>query len=74
MVTGVARENFSGVRKRFHDLLLRADVGIIDIAWMRKEEHKARSIQLSKERMKEIQELDEEFAGLSELSGPSMAP
>ncbi len=67
VVSGVARENFGGIRDRFQDLLLRADVGIIDIAWMRKEAHKAKSVNLSRERMKEIERLDAEFSGLSAI-------
>ena len=61
VVGGVTFENFSNVKKRFHDLILKADVGIIDVAWMRKEEHKARGTSLTKDRLAEIQALDEEF-------------
>lgn len=68
VVNGVARENFSGIRKRFHDLLLKADVGIVDIAWMRKEEHKNRSIQLSKRRTNELQKLDSHFNEMETLA------
>ncbi len=61
VVGGVTFQNFSNVRKRFHDLILKADVGIIDVAWMRKEEHKARGASLTKDRLKEVRHLDEEF-------------
>jgi TolA-binding protein len=61
VVGGVTSENFSGVRRKFHDMILKADVGIIDVAWLRKEEHVARSKDLTKERLKEIRALDEEF-------------
>ncbi|MFO8073670.1 MAG: tetratricopeptide repeat protein [Polyangia bacterium] len=61
VVGGVTYENFSSVRKRFHDLLLKADVGIIDVAWMRKEEHSDRISELTKARLSEIKRLDEEF-------------
>ena len=61
VVNGVARENFASIRKRFQELMIKADVGIIDIAWMKKEEHKARSVKLSQNRTNEIQWLDEEF-------------
>ncbi|MBN2803162.1 MAG: tetratricopeptide repeat protein [Deltaproteobacteria bacterium] len=62
VVTGVTKENFSTIRKDFHDLILKADLGIIDIAWLRKEEHKNRSILLNKERTQEIQNLNDEFS------------
>ena len=61
VVNGIARENFSGIRERFEELMIKADVGIIDIAWMRKEEHKKRAVQLSRNRTNEIQWLDDEF-------------
>lgn len=61
VVNGVARENFSGIRKRFGELMVKADVGIIDIAWMRKEQHKSRAVQLSRNRTNELEWLDEEF-------------
>ncbi len=61
VVGGVAFENFSTVRKRFHDLVLKADVGIIDVAWLRKEEHTSRINDLTKGRLNDIKILDEEF-------------
>ncbi|MBN2342855.1 MAG: hypothetical protein JXX29_18050 [Deltaproteobacteria bacterium] len=62
VVNGVAKENFSGIRARFHQLLLKADVGIIDIAWMRKEEHKSRAVRLSKQRTYELTTMERDFA------------
>jgi len=61
VVGGVAFENFSNVRKRFYDLILKADVGIIDVAWLRKEEHTTRINELTKGRLNEIRTLDDEF-------------
>lgn len=61
VVGGVTYENFSGVRSKFHDMILKADVGIIDVAWLRKEEHVSRNKELTKERLKEIRALDDEF-------------
>jgi hypothetical protein len=73
VVSGVARENFSGIRKKFYDLILKADLGIIDIAWLRKEEHKERGIRLNQDRTTEIQNLNEEFSDVNNSSsqGPS---
>jgi TolA-binding protein len=61
VVGGVAFENFSSVRKRFHELVLKADVGIIDSAWLRKESHTARISELTGDRLKNIKRLDDEF-------------
>jgi hypothetical protein len=69
VVGGVTQKNFSNVRKKFHQLILRADVGIIDVAWMRKEEHKARGTSLNKDRLAEIQNLDSEFSEVKEVEG-----
>jgi hypothetical protein len=61
VVGGVAFENFLHVRQRFYDLVLRADVGIIDVVWLIKEGHTNRITKLSKARVDEIKRLDEKF-------------
>jgi tetratricopeptide (TPR) repeat protein len=61
VVGGVTFENFSSVRRKFHSLILKADVGVIDVAWMRKEQHKERGASFNKERLAEIQDLDSVF-------------
>ncbi|MCP4606866.1 MAG: tetratricopeptide repeat protein [Proteobacteria bacterium] len=61
VVGGVAFENFSKVRKRFYGLVLQADVGIIDVAWLKKEEHTSRINELTKGRLNDIRVLDDEF-------------
>jgi tetratricopeptide (TPR) repeat protein len=71
VVGGVTFENFSNVRKRFHNLILKADVGVIDVAWERKEEHKDRGSTFNKDRLAEIQNLDREF---EEVKGGGVAP
>jgi uncharacterized coiled-coil protein SlyX len=71
VVGGVTFENFSNVRKRFHNLILKADVGVVDVAWMRKEEHKERGSSFNKERLAEIQNLDQEF---EEVKSGGVAP
>jgi TolA-binding protein len=61
VVGGIALESYNAVRKRFYDLILRADVGRIDVAWSRREEHRTRVDLLTRERSRELQALDEEF-------------
>jgi TolA-binding protein len=61
VVGGVTFESFSAVRKRFHELVLKADVGIIDVAWLRKEAHTGRISELTSERLKDIKRLGDEF-------------
>jgi tetratricopeptide (TPR) repeat protein len=57
----VAFANFIHVQDQFHELILRADVGIIDIAWREKEDRTDRIDQLFQERNRELQVLDAEF-------------
>jgi hypothetical protein len=61
VVAGVAFDSMSNIKKRFHDLILSADVGIIDVGWLEKEEHRSRRDELTKERLSTIQNLDDEF-------------
>ncbi len=70
VVGSVTFANFSNVRKRFHELLLKADVGIIDVAWSRKEGHSERIRGLTKARLNEINWLDDEFREVQSQEKP----
>jgi tetratricopeptide (TPR) repeat protein len=48
-------------RARFHDITLKADVGVVDIAWADREEHRMRVDTLSRERARSLQVLEDEF-------------
>ena len=61
VVGTIAYLNFSRVRDRFHKLVLRADLGKIDVAWARREDHRLRIDALTRERARELQALDDEF-------------
>lgn len=61
VVGQVTYDNFNDVRDRFYDLVLEADVGRVDVAWARREEHRLRVDLLSRERTRELQTLDDEF-------------
>jgi TolA-binding protein len=61
VVGSVTYANFAAVRRRFYDLVLRADVGTIDVSWADREEHRMRVELLTRERAREIQALDDEF-------------
>jgi len=49
------------VRARFQDLVIRTDVGQIDIAWAIREDHRSKVERLTRDRAREIQALDAEF-------------
>jgi TolA-binding protein len=61
VVGGVTFNNFLAVKERFYDLVLRSDVGTIDVSWADREEHRRRVEILTRERSREIQSLDDEF-------------
>jgi len=53
--------NFNRVHDRFYDLVLRADVGKIDVSWAKREDRRLRIDTLTRERARELQSLDDEF-------------
>ena len=61
VVGAVTYDNFQQVQHRFYDLVLRADVGRIDVAWARREEHRMRVEMLTRDRAREMRMLDDEF-------------
>jgi len=61
VVGGLALLNYRGVQKRFYDLVLKADVGVIDVGWAEREEHRTRIEMLTRERARSMQSLDDEF-------------
>ncbi|MBW2260462.1 MAG: tetratricopeptide repeat protein [Deltaproteobacteria bacterium] len=62
VIGDIALMNFLEVKDKFGDLILKADVGIIDVAWSRKEEHRHRVQYLTSERLDKLQMLDDEFS------------
>lgn len=66
VVGGVTYATFQSVRRRFYNLILQADVGRIDVAWQRREQHRLRIEQLTRERAEELQRLDDEFREITE--------
>lgn len=65
----IAHRNFMDVRDRFYDMVLRADVGRVDVAWAEREEHRLRVDMLTRERQREMQVLDDEFADIMDTAG-----
>ncbi len=71
VVGRIAYHNFRQVRRRFYNLVLRADVGRIDVAWARREEHRMRVDALTRERSEELQAIDDEFQEVMDMGGSS---
>jgi tetratricopeptide (TPR) repeat protein len=61
VVGAITYLNFNRVHERFYDLVLRADLGKIDVSWARREDHRLRIDALTRERARELQALDDEF-------------
>lgn len=57
----IAFRSFSAVRAQFYKLVLKADVGIVDVAWSRKRERLDRIQQLSQQKAAELDQLDRDF-------------
>jgi hypothetical protein len=69
VVGGVALGNYRQVQKRFYDLVLKADVGVIDVGWAEREEHRTRIEMLTRERARSMQSLDDEFREIMDDRG-----
>lgn len=58
---GIMAENFRAVTQRFYNVVVRADVGIIDVAWALKDSATRNSSRLVAERKRELKLLDDEY-------------
>ena len=50
-----------GTQRRFYDIVVRADVGIIDVAWALKQQRTDKISQMVREQKRELKLLDDEF-------------
>lgn len=57
----IAFDSFSRVGQQFYDIVLKADVGLVDVAWTRKKEKSDRISALGKDKDDEITRLQERF-------------
>jgi hypothetical protein len=69
VVGWVTWQNFGRVQKRFYDLVLKADVGRIDVSWAEREEHRMRVEILTRERTRQMEALDQEFKEIIDQQG-----
>ncbi len=61
LLGAIAYNAFHRVGAQFHDIVLKADVGIIDVAWAKKQDKTDRIVVLGKEKSKAIHRLEERF-------------
>lgn len=61
LVGRIAFDSFRRVRQQFYDLVLKADVGVVDVAFTRKQDKTVQIQKLSAQKDRELKALDEEF-------------
>jgi len=61
MVGRIAFDSFRRVRQQFYELVLKADVGIVDVAFTRKQDKTSEIQKVSAQKDRELRALDEEF-------------
>jgi TolA-binding protein len=61
LVGRIAYESFRRVRQQFYDLVLKADVGVVDVAFTEKQDKTTEIQSLSAQKDKALRELDAEF-------------
>lgn len=61
LVGRIAFDSFKRVRQSFYDLVLKADVGVVDVAFTRKQDKTAQIQKLSSQKDRELKQLDDEF-------------
>jgi len=57
----IAFESIQKVRRQFYDLVLKADVGLVDVAFTRKQDKTTEIQKLSSQKDDELQSLETEF-------------
>jgi TolA-binding protein len=66
VVGGVAYANYRKVQRRFYDLVLRADVGIVDVAWAIREQHRLNAERLTRDRARSLKALADEYRDITD--------
>ncbi len=66
----IANRALGDVRAQFYKLVLKADLGIVDVAWSRKRQRLDKIQQLSVQKAAEIDQLDREFRAMTREGEP----
>lgn len=61
LVGRIAYDSIQRVRQQFYDLVLKSDVGLVDVAFTRKQDKTGQMQKLSAEKERQLRALDEEF-------------
>lgn len=61
LVGRIAFDSFKRVRQSFYDLVLKADVGVVDVSFQRKQDKTSSIQKLATQKDRELKQLDDEF-------------
>jgi TolA-binding protein len=61
LVGRIAFDSFKRVRQSFYDLVLKADVGVVDVSFQRKQDKTGQIQKLASQKDRELKQLDDEF-------------
>jgi tetratricopeptide (TPR) repeat protein len=70
VVGNLILRQFRDVQAQFYQIVMRADLGLVDVAWEQREEHNNRARMLAEEQNREISALNDEFAEVTEGASP----
>ena len=66
LVGGVAAASFDNVKQRFYELVLKADLGVVDVSWREKEDRTQKINELVRAQKDAIDSLERDFRELGE--------
>ncbi|MBL8601101.1 MAG: tetratricopeptide repeat protein [Myxococcales bacterium] len=66
VVGNLILRQFRDVQVQFYQIVMRADLGLVDVAWEQREEHNNRARMLAEEQNREISALNDEFTEVTE--------
>ncbi len=66
VVGNLIQRQFRQVQLQFYQIVMRADLGLVDVAWEEREEHNNRARLLAEEQNREISALNDEFSEVVE--------
>ncbi len=67
VVTAVVVHNYQLARQRLYDLVLRADLGHVEVGWARREAHRRELETLTRQRAREVEGVDRERRAILDL-------
>jgi tetratricopeptide (TPR) repeat protein len=67
VVTEVVVHNYQLARQRLYDLVLRADLGHVEVGWARREAHRRELARLTRQRAREVDGVDRERRAILDL-------